>query len=233
MKDDEFNKSEVFKEAFKVLSDEENEDRLFNTKYVTKEEAKELLANNKISGYFVIEEKPKVVVNTNGINETILKSVTEEIAQQEEIIKNTVEKNLNEYLQGTNTENIEDIYTVIQNEIQKIIEGSNANIEDISSKNLSYTMIEFYTLIAMTCLYGGILGMTAINQSLANMSDNGKRVAISPTSKGKLVLSSVMASYITQLIGITILFIYTIFVLKVDYGDNLRSCSFTYFSSDV
>lgn len=35
------------------------------------------------------------------------------------------------------------------------------------------------------------------------------------------MLSSVLASYITQMIGIAILFVYTIGVLKVDYGDNL------------
>lgn len=63
--------------------------------------------------------------------------------------------------------------------------------------------------------------MVAINQNLANMSNNGKRVAVSPTSKGKLIFSSVLASYITQLIGISLLFVYTIFVLKVDYGNNL------------
>lgn len=43
-------------------------------------------------------------------------------------------------------------------------------LENISNNNLSYTMIEFYTLIAMACLYGGILGMVAINQNLPNMS---------------------------------------------------------------
>lgn len=63
--------------------------------------------------------------------------------------------------------------------------------------------------------------MVAINQCLANMSSNGKRVAVSPTSKSKLVISSALASYLIQLLGIFLLFIYTIFVLKVDYGNNL------------
>ncbi len=40
-------------------------------------------------------------------------------------------------------------------------------------------------------------------------------------SKFKLICSSVLASYITELIGLAILFAYTIFVLKVDYGNNL------------
>lgn len=185
---DEFEQNEIFKETFKTLSDENNDDRLFDTKYVTEDEAKQLLQNDEISGYILLEEqKPKVVVITSGINETILKYVTEEITQTSEIM----------------TQNQE------------------TKIKNISNKNLSYTMIEYYTLIAMACLYGGMLGMVEINQNLANMSNNGKRISVAPTSKGKVVISSVLASYITQLVGLAILFLYTIFVLKVDYGQNL------------
>ena len=156
IENEEFKNNEIYIKSFKELSDEKNENRLFSVQYTTEEAAKELLQNNKIIGYMILEEKPKVVVKESGINE-----------------------------------------------------------------NLSYTMIEFYTLIAMACLYGGILGMVTINQNLANMSNNGKRVSVAPTSKGIVILSSVLASYIAQLIGLTLLFIYTIFVLKVDYGTNL------------
>jgi len=95
------------------------------------------------------------------------------------------------------------------------------NIKDITSDNMSYTMIEYYTLIAMAALYGGIIGMVSLNKCLANMGSIGKRVSISPTKKGTIILSSAMSSYIAQIIGIALLFLYTIFVLKVDYGNNL------------
>ena len=223
VENEEFKNNEIFKESFKVLSDENNEDRLFNTKYVTEESAKELLANDEITGYLLLTDTTKVVVNTSGINETILKYVAEEISQSEEIIGTVAKKRIAEMLATNPTEagNLNSLYEKIYTEVAKITEEDNVNIKNISSNNLSYTMIEFYTLIAMACLYGGILGMVAINQNLANMSNNGKRVAVSPTSKGKLIFSSVLASYITQLIGISLLFVYTIFVLKVDYGNNL------------
>lgn len=95
------------------------------------------------------------------------------------------------------------------------------NIKDISNKNLDYTMIEFYTLIAMAALYGGILSIFAINQSIANLSSKGKRISVSPTKKFTVILSSLLASYLAQVIGLVLLFVYTIFVLKVDYGSNL------------
>ena len=197
--------------------------RLFNTKYVTEDEAKRLLEEDKISGYLIINDTPKVVVISSGINETILKYVVEEISQSEDIIKNIIDYKINEQVVNGVVEynSFEEFIEKVQNEAINMLDNDSVNIENISNKNLSYTMIEYYTLIAMACLYGGIFGMIVINQNLPNMSNNGKRVAISPTPKGKVILSSVLASYITQLIGLFLLFIYTIFVLKVDYGDNL------------
>lgn len=94
-------------------------------------------------------------------------------------------------------------------------------LENITNGNLEYMMIEFYMLIAMTCLYGGMLGITAINQNLANMSSKGKRIEVAPTKKIVIVLSSLLASYVAQVIGLIILFTYTICVLKINYGNNM------------
>lgn len=211
--------NEIFKESFKTLSDENNENRLFNTRYVTKEDAQKLLEDDEIIGFMILEaDKPKVVVKSSGINETVFKYVTEEIVQTAEIVQTMAEDEIKKEMTAGNY-NVD--YEKIYKNILEITQNQEANIENISSNNLSYTMIEFYTLIAMACLYGGILGMVSINQNLANMSNNGKRISVSPASKGKLILSSVLAAYITQLIGLALLFIYTIFVLNVDYGTNL------------
>lgn len=89
---------------------------------------------------------------------------------------------------------------------EKVMANQESSIQDDSKSHLSYTMIEYYTLIAMACLYGGILGMYAINQKLANMSSNGKRVSVAPIQKIKLIGSSALASYVTLLIGVLLLF---------------------------
>lgn len=215
---EDFKNNEIFKETFKNLSDENNEDRLFNTKYVTEENAKELLENDEITGYLKIEEdNPKVIVITSGINETVFKYVVEEITQTTEIVKNTAQNKIKEEMFAGNY-NID--YEKIYENIIENVQNQEVKLKNISNSNLSYTMIEFYTLIAMACLYGGTLGMTSINQNLANMSNKGKRVAVSPVSKLKVVCISVLASYIAALIGLLLLFIYTIFVLKVEYGNN-------------
>lgn len=215
---DDFENNEAFKTSFEELSDENNEDRLFNTQYTTEEKAKELLDNGEIVGYMKLkEDKPILTFATSGINETIFKYVTEEIEQTSDIIKNLSETETQKQITSGNYNiNYEEIY----NKVIELAKEDKVKIKNISNSNLSYTMIEFYTLIAMTCLYGGMLSMVSINQTLANMSNKGKRIAVSPTKKGTIILSSLLASYIAQLIGLAILFVYTLFVLKVDYGDN-------------
>ena len=216
---EEFENNEIFKQTFKTLTDGNNEDRLFNTKYVTQQEAKELLQDDKISGYMILEnQNPKVIVTTSGINETIFKYVTEEIVQTSEIINNLSENEIKKEMMAGN---VQVDYEKIYNKIIDLTQNEQSNIKNISNENLSYTMIEYYTLIAMACLYGGILAMFTINQNLANMSSKGKRISVAPISKLKVILSSIVASYLTQIIGLALLFIYTVFVLKVDYGSNL------------
>lgn len=215
---EQFNDNMVLKESFNVLGDEESDEQLFNIKYVDLEEAIKLLENDEVSGYLVVDESPKVIFKTSGTSETILKYVTEEIIQNENVLANIIETKVNgNIIDG----NIEEYIQSIRDNALKLLEMKTLTIRDVTSKKLSYTMIEFYTLIAMTALYGGIIGMTAINQNLANMSDNGKRIAVSPTNKIKIIFSSLVSSFIIQVIGLFILFMYTIFVLKVDYGNNL------------
>ena len=139
--------------------------------------------------------------------------MVDEIVHTSAIMEKRVQ---NEIEQGTMPD-IEALYK----DVMEQVAGRESNLVDASRKNLSYTMIEYYTLIAMACLYGGILGMTALSRNLPNMGNLGKRTAIVPISKAKTMFSSLLAAYCTQLIGLAILFVYTIFVMKVDYGENL------------
>lgn len=216
----ELESDEFLKNTLKSLSDKKNKDQLFNIKYVTKNKAQKLLKEDKITGYLIIDNKPKIVIKSNGINETVFKYTIEEIATTKKIVNIIANNRLYKEISTDKISDFEKFYASIYKKIISPKDDS-ININDISSKNLSYTMIEFYTLIAMACLYGGIISMTAINNNLANMSNNGKRIAISSLPKIKLLLSTIAASYLVQLIGLTLLFIYTIFILNVDYGNNL------------
>lgn len=214
---EQFEHQSIYKEAIDELS--KGKDKLFNVQYVKKEKADLLLDDSDVEGYIVFENnKPQVVVKENGTYQTMLKFVVNEITQNkimvtdlsEQAIRRQMEKgNIN----GDTAKIVSDILNKIQNQQVKMT--------DISSSNLSYMQIEYYTLIAMACMYGGMLGLTAINTCLANMSSKGKRISVSPNRKSTVILSAAMGSYFVSLIGLAILMLFLKFVLQVDFGDNL------------
>lgn len=212
---DNFNNDIVFKNTFQELSDKNSENYMFNTRYTSLNECKKLLEEEKVSACILFNDDDiSVSVNKSGINETITKYVIDEIQSKKVILTNIITKELesNNYIV-----NYEEIVSLANN----IMNNSKAKFKDISRTNLSYTMIEFYTLIAMSCLYGSMLSMYIINYILPNMNGVGKRISVSGIKKSSLLISSLISSYIVQVVGIFILFIYTIFVLKVDYGNNI------------
>lgn len=209
---------ENFLTAIKYLGDKENKDRLFEIKYLTNDKAEEYLDNSKIDGYISYSDDIKITIKENGINQTIIKNVVDEIIQQSKIAEDVVNKTIQDQISSGNM--LIDYASIYKNAYE-IAGYPYENTKDISKENISYTMIEYYTLIAMTALYGGIIAMTSLNNNLANMSNKGKRVSVAPTKKITTILSSLCASYIVQTIGMILLFVFTIFVIKVDYGNNL------------
>lgn len=200
---EDFKNNTFFKEALRSLSDDSNKDKLFNISYLSLDECKKLLNNNKITGYLLFSgDDIKINVNSDGINQTVLRYVVSEIDSSRLLVNRVM---------------LDNIYVGVND----ILSNNSSSIKDVSNSNLSYTMIEFYSLIAMACLYGSMLSMYIINSKLPNMRDVGKRCFVSPLSKGKLVVSSLFASYLVQIVGLALLFLYTIFILNVDYGKSL------------
>lgn len=200
-------------EIFDELGDQNNADRLFDIVYTDEKKAQELLQDKKISGYLQIQnEKPIVTIGSNGINETIFNQVVDEIESQKVMFD----------IIGSSQ-----ILTAYQFDFEKLFQEINVLynedviLHDRTNKNLSYTMIEFYSLIAMACLYGGLFVKKVLFHELANVSSLGKRNSIAPMTKMKMLCGSLLASYLVQLLGLALLYVYTIFVLNVDYGTHL------------
>lgn len=209
-----YQNNDIYKKTFAYLSDKNNKDRLFNTVVTDLDNAKKLLTDNKITGYLLFSlDDVRIVVFKNGINETILKYVVDEIESQKVVSSNLIKK---EIMNNSGEVNYSDLI----NKINDLLSDNQVKLNNISNKNLSYTMVEFYTLIAMATLYGSIIAMTATNKAIANVSNVGMRSSVAPIKKSTMLLGGFLASYIVQVIGLSLLFIYTIFVLKVDYGNN-------------
>ncbi len=186
------------------------EDKLFNIEYKSLEDASTSLEDGNIDGIVSFQDnEPVIIIKDNGTKETVISFVINEITTNIDIMNNIVDKNIKE---GN--------YNIVNTIVDKI-NSNKEYLNNISKDNLSYMQVEYYTLIAMACMYGGMIGLTAINNSLANMSNKGKRIAVSPNKKSTIVLTSALASYIVSLIGIFILILFLKFIIHADFGNNL------------
>lgn len=215
---DDFKSQYIYKEALKELSSDDNEDKLFNIDYVDEKKADTLLEDSDIEGYIVFKnDEPQVVIKENGTYQTIIKFAVNEIRQNKAILEELTPKAVENEVKAGNSSF--DVNKIVESILSKI-NDEKVNMVDTSSSNLSYMQIEFYTLIAMACMYGGMLGLAAINNCLANMSSKGKRISVSPNRKSIVVLSSAIGAYFVSLVGLAILLLFLKFAIKVDFGDN-------------
>lgn len=214
IENDSLDSSPYFKNALDMLSEEGSENQLFDVEYTDLKRAKELLEEDDIKGYIYLEDEPKIVVKSSGIDETIIKTAVDEINEYDVVAENLSKRAISE---GTP---VEEVYTIVEKGLKSLSEMK-VDIVDKSNSHMSYTMIEYYTLIAMSCLYGGTISMVVILNILANISSRGKRVSVSKAKKSTLILSGLLASYLVQLAGLALLYLFTILVIKVDFGSDL------------
>lgn len=204
IQNEQFENNQTLKNVLKSLS-EDSENKIFNIQYVDELKAKELLDEGKIDGYILSTENTSVIVKENGINQTIIKYVIDQVYQLENVAQNIYEYNPES----------------IMNVVKEIFLSENNYFDDSSSKNMNMMEIEFYTLIGMTCLYGGFLSLIVVNETEANLSAKGARISIAPVHKLKVLLISLLVALTIQFIETSILIAYLYFILGVSFGGNL------------
>ena len=212
---EEFKNDIAFRTAFNQLSDEDSDEQLFKTQYVSMDEAEKLLDDDKIVGFvYIADAQAHVKIKANGTNQTVLKTVTEQISQTsamaEDVIKTETEKPENKGV------SVAQIYM----KAMDIISNSQPNIKD-DSHVMNFVVIEFYTLIAMACMQGAMLSVELTNRCLPNLSNRGKRVAIAPTRKSTMLISSLLAGYAMLFFSLIALIAFMRFILGVEFGSNI------------
>ena len=179
---------------------------LFDVKYVTYKEANKLLEENKIEGYIYFDKEIKLSVKKSGLNQTIIKSFLDDYKQTESTLLTVINKNpnaINELIKNSS----------IRNDYLKEVPVSKANPDT--------TVIFFYALIALACLYGSFSGLNEVTFIQANLSPQGARVSMVPVHKLKLFSASVLAAFTVQLAEIFILIAYLSLGLKINFGSQL------------
>ena len=212
--DEAYENATVFREAMKSVS--EGDERVFNTQYTEKDKAEELLENQEITGYvYMQDDAAHIKVNESGSNETILQMTVEQIAQSAKMIDDIAMIDI--YRRAGQTVDAEEIY---KNAV-KIVSETEPNIKD-DSHVMNIVSIEFYTLIAMACMQGAMLSVEMMNRCMPNITNRGKRVAVTPTRKSTMVLSNILAGYTMLVTAVIALILFTRFILGVEFGSDMR-----------
>lgn len=196
--------NQYFKQTLQSL--ESGDEKLINLKIKSLNEAKQLLKDEKIKGYYIVNKDIKLVVNNTGIDETILESIANEYNSTMSTFKNITDLNPN----------------ILQTNILNAVNLSKNNFETLNiGGNTDLTVVYFYTLIGMNCLNASFCGLRTTSQIEANLSRQGTRICVSPISKLVTVLSGILSAFIIQFAIMMILMAYLIFGLGVGFGDQI------------
>lgn len=201
-----YEKNVGFKGAIDQVS-EDDAGKLFNVTVTNEKNAEELLKNSKIEGYIYLNPEINLVVKSQGLNQTVIKTFLDDYKESASTIATIVASNPN----VNHAKLIKDVTTF--NEYTKEISPSKGQ----PNTTLNY----YYALIAMTCLYGGLLGLKEITDIQGDLSKRAARINMAPVHKMKMFIYSLCAAFLIQFIAILILLGYLHFALKIDFGNQL------------
>ena len=213
-----FQKDKIFSDALRSLG--ESDDPILDIKYTDDEKkAEEMLKSREVTAVVSVSKGETTVrVNGSGINETIVRYVMDEIRSDSEVI---IDLGRDKIMQAVSDgENDLDYQSVFTDIAESVLSDESA-VKDNSKKDISMVTIEYYTLIAMTCLYSGLLSMTLMNHHQANVSAIGKRSTVSCSKRGAMLAGTLSAAFLIQLIGLALLYIILLFIVRVDFGSDI------------
>lgn len=194
-----------YKDMFKTVMEQmskESDDQIFNMTIADDSKATQMLEDGDAAVYVKVSDEPHMIVIENGISQTIAKEtldiIVKRISLGGEIYMST----------GKMPEDI-------GNEAKAYIEQKNEqrNEPDTSA---SY----FYAAIAMTCMFGALLGVFEIINIQADLSPVATRNSLSPVSKWTQFLAGFAASSVVMIALLAVVLFYIQLVLQINFGDR-------------
>lgn len=199
--------NESFKMAVESLADKDSDNHLINITYTDQKEAEKLMDEGEVSAALVMSENPSILYQKENMNTQILKEVIQGYLR----INSTIGNLASENPQAFNEKVVEDVIT------NKVIIENNESGGGSADMTVQY----FYTVIAMTCMYGAFWGLKSINDSQANQSNQAIRLNVAPTHKMKLILIDYLVAFTIICAELAIVFAYLVGVLNIDFGNHL------------
>ncbi|GAA4295103.1 hypothetical protein GCM10023142_32660 [Anaerocolumna aminovalerica] len=193
---------------------------LFEVKTGTLEEVKDLLVREKVEGYIVFKDKPVLYIKNNGFSQSIIKTFLDTYEQKNQTINHIIQLNPDIVKNGQ--------INLISNLFRNFIVDGGAK-----DKNPDNILIYFYSLIALSCIFGANWGFAEAVNIQADQSNIAARINVAPTHKMKLLLCNLLAAFTLHFLSVLFLLAFLIRVLNVAFGGQLNYILITCFIGSI
>lgn len=147
-------------------------------------------------------------ISSGGIEESILSSIVSVFRQYSSIVTETIKKDPTK---------LEEVLKSFEDETNELVEN-----KSISGDNKDPYVSYFYSLITMMAMMAAMAGASVPESSQANQSPVGARVDVSPVNKSLYDLAGLLSAIVVQTSITLIGLVYLVFVLKINFGGDLR-----------
>ncbi|MDD2533662.1 MAG: ABC transporter permease [Eubacteriales bacterium] len=180
--------------------------KLFDVTFTDAKSAQTLLLNKSIDGYIELNPKIQLVVYESGFKQTIIKGFLDDFVQTETV--------LTELIQNNPQSVDEDMIELAQVRRDYLADSSS------NQANTNPAVIYFYSLIAMTALYGGFWGLRVVTELQADLSPQGARASIAPVHKLKRLIIEIVAALVVHFAIVLVVILYMFGVLHISFGSQ-------------
>ncbi len=196
--------NQIFSSALESVSG--SDDSFLDVTFTDRDTAAGLLKDGKVTGVISSGDKVSLTVAENGLEQTMLKEFVERFRLNEKVISDAA---------SSDPTKIQQAVSALSSEISPV-----KNVKAINGNSDVFVQY-FYNLIAMTALYGTMLGLKICVENQADLSPLGARKCCSPVPKIKGLSAALCGCFILQTLCMVICVTYLVFILKIDLGNRL------------
>ena len=180
----------------------ENRDvKLFSLSTHTLEDGLEKLDKKEVTALIDFEEDKFIFyTKESSIYATITKSVVDEYIHASGLIYEMI--------------TISNGATTPEEAFNKYINQANY-VKKHGNTELDVVNIYFYSVIAMTLMYGAIIGLKEAVLLQPNYLPASKRIAMSRFSKGRMFITSITTTFTVQIVQMTLFLLFVFLILKI------------------
>ncbi len=165
--------------------------------------AQKALKDGKVNGIFYSEGDPSLAVAGTQINESILEMLLNGYRQNQGLAEMIGAKNP---------------LGLIKASKQMAEQTDFIEAVDAGGSTQDSALDSFFSLVAMTCLFGALMGVESAIKLRADQSALAARRSVTPTQRFRLIASEMLAVFTVQFANICILLLYLHFGLGIGMG---------------